>query len=197
MNVYEEFWSWFAKRAPHLNAAIAEGRLNDVIHELNNAVDSIDPLLAWEIGPGKDREAPSFTISAEGDPKLRTTIDTLFRYRPTIPGWQLFQYRQRKPPEKIQSFLNSQDRPIELRKSKIALELSPSRERVNISFRAADFEKIPEEDKLASAFSILDALLGEEIVETRVGQVEIRPHLGDQSMALFDLPTFLDELTSN
>jgi len=62
----KRFWAWFAANADRLKGLYANGRFEDLTQEMNRELDRVEPQLAWEMGPGKQKPY-LLTIFSEGN----------------------------------------------------------------------------------------------------------------------------------
>ena len=186
------FWNWFGVNAKSLEILYTSDRLDLLSQQVNQELDKVEPQLAWEIGPGKNKSY-LLTISSEGDRKLRQIADLMIQLAPTLQEWEFYSSRPSRPapavvrlPESGESFQTSEWRfiPVE----------QPRSGRVDL---------IVVDDKLAhsdhssalKAISIyLDELLGEDTVEEWIGEFKVERMLaahGKQTYEMTELPDYL------
>jgi hypothetical protein len=82
----KRFWAWFAANADRLKGLYANGRFEDLTQEMNRELDRVEPQLAWEMGPGKQKPY-LLTIFSEGNPRLREIADLMIEVAPDLKGW--------------------------------------------------------------------------------------------------------------
>jgi hypothetical protein len=188
----KSFWDWFSANVEKLKDLYATNQLEQLSEQVNVRLDKIDPQLAWEMGPGKER-ANLLTISAEGSPERRRLADLMIRLAPHMEGWEFYSARPSRSAPAVIRLPNSGE-----------------------SFRTAGWEFIPVEhqrtgrldlvivdDELAhsdpetalKAVSIfLDELLGEDTVETWIGEFTIGSRVatkGKTTYKMNELPDYL------
>lgn len=101
----KEFWHWFNGSSDRLKSMLDEGDIIALARELNARVDGIDRRIAWEIGPGTEREI-AFTLSADDYPELHDLVDSVIACAPQLAGWEFRAWlkpqtspRRFRPPE--------------------------------------------------------------------------------------------------
>jgi hypothetical protein len=187
-----QFWGWFSTHALKLKSLYSNNRLEDLAVEMNGALDTIEPQLAWEIGPGK-KEPFMLTISGEGNAKLRQIANLIVDLAPVLSGWEFYSARPPRPapgsvqlPESGERFETSEWAfvPIE-RPEGGGLDLIV----VDDSLAQAN-----REPALRAVSIYLDQVLGEDTVETWIGRFSVESRLsahGKKSYKMNELPDYL------
>lgn len=186
------FWSWFTANAENLMALYANRDFAAVALEINQELDKVEPQLAWEIGPGKN-QPNLLTISPEGNSKLRRLADLMIQMAPEMTGWEFHSSRPARPAPAVVRLPDSGEAFYTSGWDFIPVE-QPEDGRVDLV--VVDDQLAQSDRTLAlKALSIyLDELLGEDMVETWIGEfrVESRNAVpGKKAYRLAELPDYL------
>ncbi len=163
--VEEGFWKWFQQNASALSQTKDfEGPL---FSELSNRLASIRSGLVWELAlHGKERE---LTISADGDRQLFPVVKKLVASAPSIPGWRVNAFRQRRP---LDFAYRSGNTSLAADAIKFALS-GPRDGKMDIDLYIDNYGK-GDEQIPRGAFILLDAAIGEYDMETKIGAIDFR-----------------------
>lgn len=165
------FWAWWEGARPRVQEALGSGRFeNDAAlqDELSSHVHAIDDALAWELG-GRDGEW-SLVLSPEGQFPKRRITERWVRAAPTHAGWRYRPSREGSG-EALGMTLRTSGHDIAFAQLRFAVETDDTRRRVHLRVWHPAFASVDEQVGARIAFLALDALLGEDAVETWVGEV--------------------------
>jgi len=186
------FWDWFATGAEKLKKLYLDDRLESLMQMVNRELDKVEPQLAWEIGPGRAKPF-LLTISGEGDPKLRQIADFMIQLAPDLESWEFYSSRPARPapavvrlPESAESFTTSEwwFIPIE----------QPPIEQLDLIIVDDKLARSDREPALRAVSIYLDQLLGEDTVETWMGEFKIKSSIaihGKKAYKMAELPDYL------
>ncbi len=187
----ESFWNWFKENSKELFEFDPDKNSQEIVSELRKELNKVNPGLVWELGPtlkGK-RE---FTISADGIRKLFPEVIKLVEKAPKIEQWKILAFRQRTN-LKNTSIITIDGLKVALKE--IYFEVKDDKGRLGITLYIKNYHK---EDKRfnQAAFLLLDTLLGEYDVETKIGFIEIFPLAEDKKklLQLNKLPNIIDRI---
>ena len=192
LKAIRDFWSWFTVNAEKLKALHADRKFSDVAKEVNQEIDKIEPQLAWEIGPGKNK-SNLLTISAEGNSELRPLADLMIQMAPELKGWEFFSSRPSRPAPDI----------VRLPESGVAFDTSgwsfipvehPENGRLDLIIIDDQLARSSRDLALKAVSVYLDELLGEDTVETWIGRFETQSNTAVQKNEIYkilDLPDYL------
>ena len=169
----DEWWQAFAESSVKLEGAFA-GRFEfDIAEFMQQHLQRIDSKLMWEFGPALRSNGHRLVITPESERQLRPLVETVLARAPSIPGWEFYPYRQADNHE-------------------LALANAKGRSGVDVSnftvqakrgaLNAIDLVWVlanglaPSEDLHGAAFVATESLLGEEILDTWIGDISIEPH---------------------
>jgi len=160
------FWQWFVA---HKDQVATIKRADEPIaNQLAEELHRINTNLTFEMSVGEGNH--EFIISADGIQSAFPAVKHLVAAAPTIPGWTVIAFRQRK------SGLS-----IELGDgTKVGHEtlmfqvLGSNGRKIDIAIYVKGAASVSDSAKKA-VYLLLDATLGEYDVETRLGAIEIEP----------------------
>ena len=188
---YADFWTWVKTKLPELKA-VKTGK-EPITEQLTRALEAIAPGLVFELGIGGDGKDFELTISADGNKELFPTVQALVAAAPPLPDTKVIAFRPRKAIEGFgmavgegriagnQLYYVASNDPE--RKGMIAVELY-----------VPDMKSGDEAMKDA-AFMLLEATVGEYDLETKFGNIDIKPapaKIEAPLKPLKDLPAAVD-----
>ena len=187
------FWSWWAEEgARRTAAALAEGSLERWARTLGAQVDAVDDRLAWELGPGR-RSEHVLVVTSGGEPELRGTAR---RWRQAAPEpdatWEYSDVRLRT--EGLGWSLQLAGADIGADDVVVGARVDADRSCVDVSVHHPAFASLPQAARDQCAFLLLDTALGEEAVETWVGEVVSTTSRPPDPVDLLGLQHAVDEL---
>ena len=191
------FWRWFGTTAERLKNLYSANRLESLTREVDRELDKVDSDLAWEMGPGK-KKPYSFTISGEGNSRLRELAHLMIRLAPAeLEGWELYASRPARPapgvvrlPESGESFETVKWKFIPLEHLKTG--------RLDLVVVDDQLARSVRETALRAVSLYLDQLLGEDTVETWIGEFRVESPIaahGDRMYKMADLADYLRSAT--
>ena len=181
-----EFWTWWAAGAREQAAeAFASGDLAavEVVGDgLSDRIAAIDQDLSFATGPG-ERAPWLLTVSAEEEPDLLREVadawlaaaqgsDPLFEY----DAWR------RPLPDAHTTVIAIGDRRIDATRSMVLVEGS------DLTLWHPEFAGLPDRSQGQATLMLLDAVLGERLMETRVGGIGWTEALPDGAVPLTAVP---------
>lgn len=181
------FWKWFAANAATLHA---EPDLRGVMEKINVELAKVDDGVFAEIGV--DGDARTLVLTADGKRRLFPVVQELYAARPTVPGWSIVAFRQRAKP-------GQPPMRIELGRTKVSpddvkLVGKPNGNKLDIDVYIPGFTTTDQMGEIG--FLLLDHVLGEYDMETRIGVVEFHA-IGKapaSARPLPELPALVDAL---
>jgi len=167
----KNFWHWFAINTSGIANMYSNRAFDELSKSIGRELDKVEEQLAWEIGPGKSKQY-LFTISSEGNPRLRQIAETMVRSAPELPDWEFY---SSKPPRQPTGKVHLPERNIEFDTSGwkfIPLE-NPENGRLNLVVLDERLAFSNREAALKAVSIYLDELLGEDTVENWIGEFEV------------------------
>lgn len=168
-----DFWRWWGDEGAALAvASITAGAHDRFVREISPRVRRIEKDLAWELAEGQLAEH-LLVVSAEGNTTLRPVARRWLRAAP--PGDGTWEYADSRQP-----VLDLNEVQLEVGGAAVALgevvvAMQRDGARVDVVAHHPSFVDLSEEVRTQITFLALDAALGEDDVETWVGQVTTTP----------------------
>lgn len=165
----ERFWQWFASRQADY-FALRQQDQHRLFAALEEELHRIHEDLTFQFGPVTDGRR-EFIISAGGIDAAFPAVDSLVQAAPDLPQWQVIAFVQRSPAKLTISYRSASLHPD---KVLFAYEPVPG-SKLDVILFADSFEGPTAEDAKGAAFLLLDTVLGEYDVATRLGGIDFRP----------------------
>lgn len=167
----KNFWHWFALNISSVTNMYSNRAFNDLSKAMNRELDRVDEKLAWEIGPGKSKQY-LLTISSEGNPRLRHIAETMIQFAPELADWEFYSSRPaRQPAGKV--YLPERNIEFDTSGWKFIPSEHPEIGRLNLTVLDERLALSNREAALKAVSIYLDELLGEDTVETWIGEFEV------------------------
>lgn len=163
------FWQQFDKAAPQLVATFSRDADFDIPAFMAQHLSAVDSRLMWEYGPPFRDGEQRLVITVEGERQLRPLLDALLAQAPALPGWEFYPYRM---PESWEDALTTVA-------GRTGIDVSAWRVRATRGeFHFVDLKWfVPPgtagEHLQYTTFVLSEALLGEEVVVTWVGDISL------------------------
>jgi hypothetical protein len=168
-----KWWKDFATKLADLQAFFSRKKKWDVVGWVDSHLKGICPGLGWEFGPAATG-GDYLAISAEGTHHLRPLVDAIVSRAPQLEGWTVCCGR---PPGTMEWALQAV-------KSRGGGDLSKTRvrasmgelHRLDLRFQAPTYVRDDDDQQgRHDVFLFIEALLGEEVLDTWVGVVAVGP----------------------
>jgi hypothetical protein len=162
----QTFWMWFQKNEASLFDF--EKDQERIFDRLAAEMHKVEPHLTFEFGPKKDGRR-EFTISADGIREAFPKVEALYTAAPPLSRWKIMKFRQRHNLADI-SYGN-----VIVHSDAVAMKVKRAGAKADIELFFPGYSDADRETYIAIAFLLLDQALGEYDVETRVGDVQVKP----------------------
>jgi len=162
----QEFWKWFQSNETALFDF--ENDQERIFDRIGNALHKIDPALTFEFGP-KEGGRREFVISADGIRSAFPKVEALYAAAPSLPRWKFIKFRPRRAPMDITYGS------ITVKARSVVVGLEPAGPKANLTIFIPGYSRTAHQTYMAIAFLLLDEALGEYDVETRIGNIDIKP----------------------
>ncbi len=178
------FWKWFTDHATELHKTTD---LRAVMESISAELEKAYPGVFAEIG--KNGDELMLVISADGIKKLFPQVQEVYAARPTVPGWKIVAFRQRDAGFAIEM----EGKKIEPKTVKFVG--TPGEGKLDLDVYLPGFKKDDEEMKKIG-FIILDHVIGEYDMETKIGGIEFGALETAPAAAksLTELPAMVDSI---
>ncbi|WP_433497734.1 DUF695 domain-containing protein [Sphaerimonospora sp. CA-214678] len=168
--VIADFWTWWAKARPEIDAQVEAGNAEAIAEALESAVNAMHPSLVWEIAPGGTARY-ALVVSACNDPELRSfTHRWALAAPPDGELWEFHPSRQAKP-QAAELSVEVEGREFDLNRLVVAVQAPPNAPRAEISVFHPIFPDLEDEARMDASLMALDWLLGEDEVARWVGEI--------------------------
>jgi hypothetical protein len=177
------FWAWFQKNATALHA---DKDLQRAVETISEALEKVHPGVFAEIGTSrKDRQ---LVISVDGKRELFPVVQAIYAVRPKIPGWTIVAFRPRSDPGFV---IEMNGKKLDPKTMKVTA--ASDGQKLDINVFVPGFTTL--EDLGQASFIVLDHLVGEYDMETRIGGIEWAAieRAPATARSLVDLPAILDK----
>lgn len=188
------FWRWWAEGGRRrATAALASGDARRVVAEITSLVEAIDPGLAWEFVPTVDGTPNRLTVTAAGAPELRGAARRWLAAAPAPD--EVWSFADLREPVRGCA-MNFRARRLDFDEAEVVVD--PGLSRADVTVHHPGFAGLVGADASIAAYLLLDALCGEEQVETWVGLIRANATApGEDAVPLSDLPRILTELAAD
>ncbi len=170
----DAFWRWWTGRgAAEVERCIDARDFSTVVGPLGSAVAAIHPRLDWELGAGSGSRH-RLVVTAAGDPALRAAAR---RWRRAAPAaTETWEYADTRQPVGEPAVLDVAGHTVRSDDVTVAAWADDRRAVVDVRLAAPVLARMARQDALRATFLLLDQVLGEEAVETWVGQILAEGH---------------------
>lgn len=187
-NKYIQFWTWFE----HHQKNYYQDRINEKFYtELSKELTKVDPNLCFEFGPIKKNGKKEFIISADGIVKSFQKVEKLVKCAPKLKVWKVIAFRQRMPLDYQSVKIDN----LKLSYKDIYFRYAEDGDKIGIELNIRNFDDSNNMNK--AIFLLLDALLGEYDVETKISWIE-RKQLNEEEkevlISFIELRSIVDQL---
>jgi hypothetical protein len=183
------FWEWFVANEHALFTF--ETDRERVFHRLGEAMGAVHGDLTFEFGPVMDARR-EFVISADGSRDAFPAVVALAAAAPRLSRWTVTPFRPRRAAP-----LDLRIGAVSVRADDMALLPEALEGKVGLEVLIAGYRATPESVFEQIGMLLLDHVLGEYDVETKIGYIEFGPRpavLPPHAIALKDLPGVIDRL---
>lgn len=165
-NKKKEFWKWFTKNQQELFHF--ENNQDTLFNELSSKLKSVNENLVFEFSPIRKDGIREFSISADGIKKAFPFVIELIELAPDLINWEFYAFRQRVPGDNIEINFG---RGIKMCYSDIFFRYGEDEEKIGIELNIRNYDPAISAFKSA-AFVLLDGLVGEYDMETRISWID-------------------------
>lgn len=164
----QKFWKWFsAKSAQFFDFEQNQDRLFD---ELSKALSKVNEALCFEFGPKRDDGKREFIVSAGGVVEVFSAVLKLTDQAPALQQWEIVAFRPRRPADFIDGMALDIDGYV-LEAEQVGFVIEPDGQRVGLNVFVKEHD-VAKESVIFATYLMLDTVLGEYDVETKLGFIE-------------------------
>lgn len=169
------FWQWFQKNEDAMFDVERDRERN--FERLAAELHKVHPALAFEFGPRNPRRR-DFVISADGKRAAFSEVERLHAAAPLLPKWNVIKFRQRGAAVDLEYMGMS------VKADSVKAILTPGRDKLDVAMIIPGCSDAERETYTGIAFLMLDKVLGEYDVETRIGTINVQPLAPQQATAI-------------
>ena len=184
----EVFWDWFVK---HQNDYYSDNIDESLFDKLNIQLNKIDSNLTFEFSPIHDNGIKELIISAAGLKESFPSVIKLVDKAPKIDKWKIVAFRQRLPLDYDSVQLGD----FRLSYDDIYFRYSKDSDKIGIELNIRNYNDSLEFNQ--SIYLLLDGLLGEYDVETKISWIErkkLEESMIDKLYKFVDLREMVDNI---
>ncbi len=186
-NREKAFWDWFQANEDRLYHFERDQEATfDLLHA---QLRKVDENLVFEFGPIENGRR-EFVISADGIRKAFPEVESLYAAAPPLPHWKIVKFRQRREPAGIAVG------ELQIDSDAVAFDLQSRGAMVDVTLYLPGYSPSTPEQYQRIALLFLDQALGEYDVETKVGDIDLKPRdeASPHALSLAQLPAAFDKL---
>lgn len=161
-----DFWTWFSTNENQI-ADLAHSDANAAIDMIDAELKKIENEFVIEIGTGMNPY--EFIISAGGIREHFPAVDETVRQAPSLSRWKVIALRQPKP-----GYTSASYNGVTLNHSDVKIIADYSISPIEVDFYIDGLQS-SNDQKIGALFHLLDNLIGERNVATKIGGMEFRP----------------------
>lgn len=181
----DAWWRAFAEKADLIDGHFARGVELDLPAFMRERLHAVEPRLMWEFGPALKAPGHRLVITPEAHRELRPMLDVLLSRAPALPRWEFYRYRLPEDVEMTYATVRARTK-ADFRGARVRL-LKSEDSRVGLEYQTP-LCRHPEDDAAESAaFVATETLLGEEILDTWIGEIRTAPLRKAEDVGLLPL----------
>lgn len=163
----EKFWDWFVNNSEKLLRN--DDQNSKIIDNLAKELKKVNQGLTFEMSVRKNDLKKEFTISADGDPNLISSVEKLYNCKPDLQDWDIKKFRQR-----MQGFnIEIGNVCINYDETKYWFVKDNDPEKISILLFIKDFSEDKRDEYGNAAYLFVDCILGEYDLMKYIGFIEV------------------------
>jgi hypothetical protein len=169
----DAWWRAFRLKAGQIREHFSGKSDWDLAGWMGETLGAVDERLMWEFGPAVAGQGHRLVITPEAEHWLRPLVDTLLETAPPIPEWEFYAYRLPDPPETVVDNVRARTGG-DVSQATVAAQLQGSG-RIDLTFTLPNCRDSLDVDARTAAFVAAEELLGEELVDLWIGEIQVSP----------------------
>jgi hypothetical protein len=161
-----EFWTWFEGAKERIGQPSYQ---RDTVMEVGDQIHKISPDLTFEIGLAT--EPKEFIVSAGGLKSVVPLVERVVAAAPQIEGWKIVAFKQPQTEGPLHTIYGS----VTLHSDQIKYKLTPGPELPSLILYIDQSDGASNNDYMGAGFTLLDSLIGEYNVMTKIGPIAFEP----------------------
>jgi hypothetical protein len=184
-----DFWIWFEKNSQDYYR-LKEENLNSLFNKLSKQLSKINEDLAFEFSVDLIEGKREFIISADGILSAFPDVIDLVENAPQLDGFKIIAFRQKSAVDDI-STIEYDD--ISLGADDVYFTYRKNGDTLDIVLYLRGYDSDFEEWENA-AFILLDTIIGEYDVATKIGSIDMLPYKESPNLkSILELPSLIDK----
>jgi hypothetical protein len=165
-----EFWQWWATVRDDVAKAILAGTVPDFADQFGRRVHAIHPELQWELAPGIT-SANALVVTSGGQATTRATAARWLAAAP--PADETWSYRSARAadPSVFESTIELDGHKLELAHIRYGIAVNNQIHQIDVACYHPAFANLPDNLQGQITFLTLDWAVGEDDVETWLGEI--------------------------
>jgi hypothetical protein len=183
----DRWWQAFQGQASHLEKIFKQRTTSfDLPRFMEDHLQVIDESLMWEFGQALRQPGQRLVITPESQRHLRPLVRTLLERAPKLPGWEFYAYRPAESAEMVADAVKAR---VGTKVEDVLVEASLGRaHKVNLHYTFPKPKKLDEETASQAAFVATETLMGEQVLDTWIGEIGLSESAASPSPRALDLP---------
>jgi len=187
-----DFWIWFEKNSQDYYQ-LKEEKLNSLFYKLDKQLSKINEDIAFEFSADLIDGKREFIISADGILSAFTDVIDLVEKAPKLEGFKIIAFRSKSNVDDI-STIEYED--ISLGPDDVFFTYRKNGDTLDIVLYLKGYDSDFEEWENA-AFILLDTIIGEYDVATKIGSIDMLPYKESPNLKpILELPSLIDREVS-
>ncbi|WP_264741152.1 hypothetical protein [Cytobacillus firmus] len=183
-----DFWIWFEKNSQDYYR-LKEENLNSLFNKLSKQLSKINEDLAFEFSADLIEGKREFIISADGILSAFPDVIDLVENAPQLEGFKIIAFRQKSAVDDI-STIEYED--ISLGPDDVYFTYRKNGDTLDIVLYLRGYNSDFEEWENA-AFILLDTIIGEYDVATKIGSIDMLPYKESPNLkSILELPSLIE-----
>lgn len=184
------FWRWFSDHHSDVERMLDRDDTAELSRQINAQIDRMSSQLAWEIGPGLV-EPYMFVFPTSGGSEFKAAVGRIMEKAPRIEKWE---FHASRPTRTFQPEVQLPDRGLTFRSIDWHFAMRPSATSGRFDLQVFDdkLAGFDERTALTAVFILLDAVLGEDMVERWIDGIKVLPASSNPNV--LPMPTIASRL---
>jgi hypothetical protein len=171
----QRWWQSLHANAANIGASFSRPGGFDLVRFMDESLGAIDPRLCWEFGPARNPEnarsgGHRLVITPEGEYWLRPVVNYILSKAPAIPHWEFYGNRPPETVEHVRMTVKGRQG-VEFQQAGVEARVGENR-KIDLIYTFPQ-DRWPEKKAHEVAFQITETLMGDEVLDTWIGVIEV------------------------
>src|SRR5262245_35373609 len=164
------WWTAFEAKQSKLEGVLSGKSRWKVLQYMQDHLQAIDAPHMVKVGPAANPAGHRLVLTPEANRWLRPMLRTLLERAPKLAGWEFYGYRLPQTPDEAIAAVKAR-LGTNIKKAVLDASVAPGR-KVNVRFGFPG-QKLEDEAAREAAFVATEALLGEQVLDTWIGEIDL------------------------